>query len=282
MGFGTTFAMLSFLMIFAGMTIFVVNVQETMSVSANAIREQNTKTVAAQKQEITITGTSTEFATELEWVTTYDEEFLEGEFNSTIELLGDGITINGVGPDYYTSSIYDTGYSSDYTTLSWSSVVPLGGSLRFQIRTGNSIAELESATFLGPDGTSGTDYTAPGTTINGTAHNNSKYIQFQAEFFDSGGTPELYDVTIGIERPSLYVILNAENTGSEKLHPEETDIYIDGLRILRDESARILSLEQGTDPRLWNPGEELNLTIFTSTPATITVNNDRAQDQVSI
>lgn len=76
------------------------------------------------------------------------------------------------------SSTFDTGSSSTtYTTLNWqpTSQDP-AATVKFQIAANN---DNTTWNFAGPDGTSATFYTTPGTTIN-SVNNNKEYIRYRA------------------------------------------------------------------------------------------------------
>ncbi len=95
-----------------------------------------------------------------------------------------------------TSSTFDTGTSqSAYTTLTWqpTSQDPLTN-VKFQIATNNDNLTWD---FLGPDGTSSSYYTVPGTTIN-PLHNNKRYVRYKAFLStqDSSKTPVLTSVNV--------------------------------------------------------------------------------------
>ncbi len=76
------------------------------------------------------------------------------------------------------SSTFDTGTAStSYTTLSWSPASQSASTtLRFQIATNNDDATWN---YLGPDGTSATYFTTPGSTIHATSTGN-RYVRYKA------------------------------------------------------------------------------------------------------
>jgi hypothetical protein len=78
---------------------------------------------------------------------------------------------------YLESSTFDTGSANTtYTTLNWqpTSQDP-AATVKLQIATNNDNATWN---FVGPDGTSNTYYTTPGTTI-GSSNNNNEYIRYR-------------------------------------------------------------------------------------------------------
>jgi archaellum component FlaG (FlaF/FlaG flagellin family) len=56
-----------------------------------------------------------------------------------------------------------------------------------------------------------------------------------------------------------------KNTGSTRFHPNDIDLYIDGIRIPRNQSNRTIEVSSDTDtinPGIWDPSEELEIRIF--------------------
>ena len=100
-----------------------------------------------------------------------------------------------VSPGILTSSSFDTGTSSTlYTTLNWepASQDPLN-EVKFQIAANN---DNETWNYKGPDGTSQTYYTVPGTSISGM--DNNRYARYRAflSTFDSAKTPVITSINI--------------------------------------------------------------------------------------
>ncbi len=281
MGFGTVFTMLAFLMVFAGMITLLITVQTTISESSTQIKQQQRANLQAQKQEITITTSSYQQATQVLWKTEFKDEWDEGNYTNTTT-KNDALQLTSTkSQGTYKSRIYDTGFSSNFTTISFNALIPQNTNITFQIKTANDTATLQSLDFIGPDATKNTYYNYTGQTINNT-HDNSSLIQYIA-YINSNqtdNTPILYDVQIGVVRSVGHVILTVDNTGSEKLKFEETDVYIDGLRISRNQAKRVFSDERILDTRLWNKGESLNITVFTNITAgtAITITNNYAKD----
>lgn len=267
MGFGTTFSMLAFLFIFAGMSIFVINAQQNITAAATAIQEQTSQSSQAQRQAISIQETSYAQNQERTWTITYSDEFNTGSFENTTT-QADAVILDGAITGTYTSKQYDTGHNSNYTTIEWSAV----GNVTFQIRSANTILELENNDFIGPDQTTNTYYENTGAAIN-DIHDNNRYIQYQATLNNS----ELQSTSIGVIRESGHATITLLNSGSIKLDPTHTDVYIDGIRIPRSSAHRVYQLQGVLDKRLWNPGEELTLTVFSQDGVSITVANDNAQ-----
>ncbi|MEI7709282.1 MAG: prepilin-type N-terminal cleavage/methylation domain-containing protein [bacterium] len=107
---------------------------------------------------------------------------------------GSGHTLSSAG--WLESSTFDTGSAStNYTTLDWqpSSQDP-SVSVKLQIATNNDNATWN---FLGPDGTSGTYYTTPGTTIS-TGHDNNQYVRYRTYLStsDTSKNPTVTSVNI--------------------------------------------------------------------------------------
>jgi hypothetical protein len=94
------------------------------------------------------------------------------------------------------SSTFDTGTdSTSYTTLNWqpTSQDP-SVTVKFQIATNN---DNETWNFVGPDGTSSTYYTTPGTTI-GTANNNNRYVRYKAYLSTTDTTKNPTLTSVGV------------------------------------------------------------------------------------
>lgn len=283
MGFGTTFATLTFLFIFAGMSVIVIGMQESITTAAATIQLQQQENLKAQQQDITTTNTNYQTTATRNWLTTYNDEFNKGNYTNT-QATSDQIELNPNNTTgTYTSKAYDTGHTSNYTTISWSSIQPTGSDITFQLRSANTTQELETTNFVGPDGTTSTSYTTTGQSISAT-HNTDRIIQYQATLTTTTETPALQDVTIGVRRNVGHATITLQNTGTAKLRPERTDAYINGIRAHRTSTDRHLNLQIGLDERLWNPGQELTLTLFTNitTSKEVTIINEHAQTQTTV
>jgi len=97
----------------------------------------------------------------------------------------------------FTSSIIDTNTYPEFGTLVFSATTSASTTIKFQLRSGKTIDELNSRDFVGPDGSTSTYYTTSGTQI-WSGHNGDRYIQYKAylETTDTSQTPYLHDVTI--------------------------------------------------------------------------------------
>lgn len=100
----------------------------------------------------------------------------------------------------YDSIAFDSGSPSTvWESLGWT-VVLNAGTVQFQLRRGDTQAALESALFVGPDGTTNTLYdTSPAalTLPNSTDPLPGRWIQWRATFNGTQvATPELQDVTL--------------------------------------------------------------------------------------
>ena len=111
-----------------------------------------------------------------------------------------GVRLRKQGNNYQTpgtleSSSFDTGGSSNFTTISWNPTSQSSGTtLRFQIATNNDNATWN---YIGPDGTAATYYTVPGTSLN-SVHDNNRYIRYKAFLSTtaSSRTPVLSNINI--------------------------------------------------------------------------------------
>jgi prepilin-type N-terminal cleavage/methylation domain-containing protein len=93
------------------------------------------------------------------------------------------------------SSTFDTGGSSDFTTISWQPQSQvLGSTIQFQLAANNDNATWN---YVGPDGTASTYYTIAGTSIS-SALDGKRYIRYKAYLSttDSKQTPNLSSVSI--------------------------------------------------------------------------------------
>jgi hypothetical protein len=114
------------------------------------------------------------------------------------------------------SSTFDTGATSDFTVLIWEpSSQFVGTSLGFQIATNNDDLTWN---YIGPDGTSSTYYTIPGTSFH-SSHDGDRYIRYKAYLAttDTSVTPVLSSVNLnyvsGCSTPgqAIFPGLNADN-----------------------------------------------------------------------
>jgi len=100
----------------------------------------------------------------------------------------------------FTSSILDTIGNIGFRTLDFTASTTVSTTIKFQLRSGKTIDELNSRDFVGPDGSTSTYYTTSGTQI-WSGHSGDRYIQYKAylETTDTFTfqTPYLNDVTIG-------------------------------------------------------------------------------------
>jgi hypothetical protein len=99
----------------------------------------------------------------------------------------------------YVSPYYDTGsVDTLYNYLEWDGTLTPSGSIKFQIRTADSIENLQSASWIGPDGTASTYYQTSRTMITlDPARSGSRYYQYKVYFASDGlSTPFLDSVKL--------------------------------------------------------------------------------------
>lgn len=91
---------------------------------------------------------------------------------------------------------YEVGY--DNVELEW--LEPSGADIEFQVRSCDDAA-CSGETFVGPDGTTGTEYNTPAGEVLNVSNN--QYFQYRATLLntDSASTPELSSVTIDYTEP---------------------------------------------------------------------------------
>jgi len=278
MGFGTIFTTLTFLLVFAGMVVLVVATQHTLTASATEMRQQQERIQQQARTDITIQNTVLQGPTEIGWTITYADEYAQGTFDDATTTQ-DRIVLGTANTGTYTSPVYDTGHQSNYTTLTWTAIIPLGASIAFQVRSANTIQDLESAPFIGPDGTPATNYTVTATPLH-TNNQETRYVQWRATLERTADTPQLISTTLGVERNTNHVFINITNTGQTKIRFEETDIYVDGVRIPRTTAHRVIQTTPFLDERLWNPTQTITYVVFDT--GTITLQNSRAQASTTI
>jgi hypothetical protein len=287
MGFATVFASIAFLFIFVSMAFYAAHIQKNLTEAATVQREADEIRLKNDRSSINIVSTSYTLYDIVDWTENLYTDF-SGGTASNAEVLGEG-TVQLTGAPYvngtFTSQIINTGYTSNFTTLSWTSVSPVNTAISFQLRAENSSAALVAGTFTGPDGTSGTYYTVSGAAINSMISNNT-YIQYKAflNTSDDTKTPELHSVTIGIQRAVGVTTIVVENNGAEHLVPEQTDIYIGTDRLLRNTTKRVMTLDDVANQALWDPSETITFTAFKtlSTGQIVTVANNAATDSSTV
>lgn len=128
-----------------------------------------------------------------------DRYFLD-DGNIDVTTAPTAVRLKEVGGVYQTSGVlesstFDTGATSDFTVLIWEpSSQFVGTSLSFQIATNNDNATWD---YVGPDGTSGTYYTIPGTSFH-SSHDGDRYIRYKAYLAttDTSVTPVLSNINL--------------------------------------------------------------------------------------
>lgn len=150
---------------------------------------RGTKEIDASVNDLTVAGTYAYLATAED----------DAEFQIVKSSDAEGFAPAGS----YTSIPFDS--ASDATvweSLDWSAALN-GGTLRFQLRRGATQTALESAQFVGPDGTANTFHGTPGvlTLPNSLDPLPGRWLQWQTTFQGSQtATPELQDVTLTFRR----------------------------------------------------------------------------------
>ncbi len=283
MGFGTIFATVSFLFIFASMILVAASFQRNITLAAQAEHERDALASKNADADIIISDLAYAASASAPWVEDRYAVFSLGTFTDTAA-TSNGVHLNATpySTGTFESQIIDTAYSgTEFDTITWTSIEPALTTVQFQLRAENSTSALLSAPYIGPDGTAGTFFTVSGSSLDLSLDNN-QYIQYII-YFDSSNpvaTPEVHSVNLGITRPVGHVFVNVTNTGTEKLIPEHTDLYVSGVRILRNDTERTITLQDASGEALWEPGENLSIVIFTNVGAStpVLVSNGAAKD----
>ncbi|UCH89792.1 MAG: hypothetical protein JSV49_03865 [Thermoplasmata archaeon] len=87
----------------------------------------------------------------------------------------------------YISDGYDTYSNSSFKTINWNANIPNNTSIKFQLRTANTEANLKSKSFVGPNGNASKYYdSSPSTIWNG--HYRDRWIQYRVYFNSTNAT----------------------------------------------------------------------------------------------
>lgn len=115
-------------------------------------------------------------------------------------------------PGTFTSVPHDTGSNTYFKSLSWSAETPLDTSIKFQLRTAATEAELASTAFVGPNGNSGSYYTSSPANL-WTGHINDQWVQYKALLStdDEFETPSLKEVVLNYNCLACTEIISPEN-----------------------------------------------------------------------
>ena len=134
-----------------------------------------------------------------------------------------------VGYGELTSSIFDTGTTTNFHTLDW---IPGGQpinvgdeSVRFQVSTNLENTATSTWTFVGPDGTNGTYFTSSGESFNST-HNGDRYARYKTylQTASSTSTPTVSNISFTFSSdcsPSGQILFTGLATGEYDLKIEK-------------------------------------------------------------
>lgn len=106
--------------------------------------------------------------------------------------------VSSVTNGNYISEAFDTGSADTrYNYIEWENTDAPGGGISFQLRTSDTAEGLELETWVGPDGTNGTNYETSRTPIVTAPGSGTRYVQFKA-IIDSDGvtSPAIQSVKI--------------------------------------------------------------------------------------
>lgn len=128
---------------------------------------------------------------------------------------------NFVSAGWLESSTFDTGGSSNFSTIAWEPISQHPATeLKFQVATNNDGVTWN---YVGPDGTSSTFYTIASTNLS-SIHDSSRYVRYKAYFStsDNGQTPVLADVKIsyisGCSTPGQTIFTDLSSSSSFDLN----------------------------------------------------------------
>ncbi len=245
-------------------------VQAKLLEKEEAITEKQDRLLKMLESEISITGEQYNNPMYIPWVLTLKTDFDRGTNFTNIDTNTTPGSIQTVwnGTDYnnsatYYSEVYDINISSNFSKIYWNATLPVGTSVRFQLRSGNTSTQIENADFIGPDGPLDY-YTSSGEEINIT-HNESSMIQLKIdlETVDTQETAKVDQVNITIMRQSPHIYLTLSNDGTTTYDFEKVDVYVGSERIKRNDSDRVEFItNDDLQPTLWSPGEIIDLYIF--------------------
>jgi hypothetical protein len=173
----------------------------------------------------------------------------------------DAVDRNGT----YASQPLDMNGTAYFGSISWNSTIPADTSLKFQVRTGKDLSDLNLKVYIGPDGTTTTFYTVNNTRLNGV-HNGSRFIQYKAYFhsMDWRNSPKLFNVKITynlmhsvlVTRPKTGDVLkgnaNITWTGSDK---DGDNLYYKV--IVEEKSGKNWTIRDGTATTSVDPWDTL-------------------------
>lgn len=117
--------------------------------------------------------------------------------NKGLVIVGTTVTGSNTSGSYI-SKVFDTGSSDTiYYFIEWDHTEVPGGSVKFQVRTASDSGSIESATWIGPDGTSSTYYETSRTRLNIPTGYGKRFFQFRAYIeSDGNNTPVINSVKI--------------------------------------------------------------------------------------
>ncbi len=131
--------------------------------------------------------------------TTADNVFLSIDTANEGLVIEETVNVQLASPGFYVSGALDTGSTTTrYNFIKWEATVPPTGSVSFKIRTADSLANLNTATWVGSDGTSGTSYTVSPTSITlDPSSSGNRYAQIQLTLTSDGvSTPSVESITL--------------------------------------------------------------------------------------
>jgi hypothetical protein len=155
----------------------------------------------------------------------------------------------------YTPVAYDIGNKNSFNIISWNGLIPMGTSIKFQIRTATTRNSLSTTSFVGPDGNASSYYTTSNSTI-WSGHSGDSWIQFRAYFTTTldDQSPILDDVIISYSNLPTSQLLSPPNQGLisenkptfEWIVTDPTGGHQTAFQLLLDDDSNFKSVELDT------------------------------------
>jgi hypothetical protein len=125
---------------------------------------------------------------------------ITGDSSQEFKIIEGGPGVGGSGQyvqtGIFTSSVFDTTSAAPiYISLRWDAQISANTLCKVQLRTADTLADVTTATWVGPNGVAGTYFTTPENTYLSTMPTNfrKRYIQYKVDFISDGGLSPQFD-----------------------------------------------------------------------------------------